>query len=167
MQIYAWSFLLSMPLRYDPQDNLNRNHYPRHHILTESLTWDFFFFKKFGNEKEACFTVYICVDLTTCYNSIYCVPFPSFALFVKFFYVYIFSFPPPSTPDFKFLQRRCGDWYEMILPPAPSWTLDTPIEKDLEFTLCWTSCVTGGGLEVPKPPLSLHAAVSLLCSHGL
>lgn len=102
-------------------------------FLTESLMWDFFF-KKFGNKKRNCFTVYICVVLTTWYNSIYCVPFTGFALFVSVFYVYIFSFPPPPTPDFKFLQRR-GWWFiwDDSLTPGldlwhPNWGL---FEKDL------------------------------------
>lgn len=37
MQIYAWPFLLSMPLEYDPQDNLSGNYCARYHFLTKSL----------------------------------------------------------------------------------------------------------------------------------
>ena len=36
MQIYTWSFLLSMPLGFEPQDNLSGNYFPRY--LFFSLT---------------------------------------------------------------------------------------------------------------------------------
>lgn len=95
-------------------------------FLTESLMWVFFFFKKFGNKKRNCFTVYICVVLTTWYNSIYCVPFTGFALFVSFFMcTYFLSHHPPLQISSSFKEVG-GDLYETI-PPPQAWTFDTPI----------------------------------------
>ena len=62
MQIYTWSFLLSMPLGFEPQDNLSGNYFPRYLFFffnwnqwSGFFNWNQVFKKEFRNEKKNMF----------------------------------------------------------------------------------------------------------------